>query len=428
MRTLDVWCFGRRAGQLSDDPAGVSFSYDLSWIADKHPPLSRSLPLTGDFGIAESHAFFGGLLPEGEPRALLARRLGLSPGNDFALLEAIGGECAGAITVLPPHQDPAKLPSDVRWLDEAQVEQLVIELPQRPMYADEGGEYRLSLAGAQDKLPVVADESGRIGLPIGAMPSTHILKAPITRLPATVLNEAFCLRLGRELGLDTVSAQPRRAGATEFLLVERYDRTQIDGRTVRLHQEDFCQALGVPPERKYQREGGPGLPECFALVNRVTSVPADSAVRLLDAWALSYLAGNHDAHAKNFSLLYQPGSTSLAPIYDVLSSVVYWKVAEMDRKMAMNVGGEYRPKYVRTRHLESMLTEAGLNPRLASRRLAGLAERAPAAVASARDAVEGDGESDPLLDKVMKVVQERSRWLGEIAVGPAPAGSAAGNS
>ena len=217
------------------------------------------------------------------------------------------------------------------------------------MHADEDGEFRLSLAGAQDKLPVVVGDDGRIGLTTGQVPSTHILKTPIARLDGTVANEALCPAIGRALGIATVTATPRRAGDRAFLLVERYDRHIVDGAVHRLHQEDFCQALGIPAERKYQAQGGPSLADAFALVRRATAVPAREVLALLDQLALSLLVGNHDAHGKNYSLLYLPGAAGavLAPAYDVLSTFASHRSHNLARKQAMSVGGEYRPEYLR---------------------------------------------------------------------------------
>lgn len=401
---------GRRAGTLRDELAGLAFDYDPAWAAADRASLSQSLPVDGDVSAEAARAFFGGLLPEGAPRELLARRFGISAANDFALLELIGGDCAGAVTLLPAGARPQQREGSAVWLDADEVARLVAELPQRPMHADERGEFRLSLAGAQDKLPVVVD-AGRIGLPAGGRPSTHILKASIRRLPATVLNEAFCLAFGSGLAISTVSARPHRAGDQVLLLVDRYDRTSVEGETLRLHQEDFCQALGTPSDRKYQREGGPGLADCFTLVDRATTTPAAAKAGLLDAWALSFLVGNHGAHGKNLSLLYRHRATTLAPVYDVLSTVIYWKVEEMDRKMAMHVGGEYRPAYVRERHLERMAQETGMSPRLVRRRLVALARRAPDVAERTRARFQAELWWDPFLDAIVDTIARRAEWL-----------------
>jgi serine/threonine-protein kinase HipA len=417
-RRLEVFCFGERAGELVDDD-GLAFSYSALWLARGMPPLSQSLPLDGRFAGEAASAFFGGLLPEGAPRELLARRLSISVNNDFGMLQALGGDTAGAISLLAPGSRPVP-GGDVEWLDEAQLGQLVEELPHRPMHADEDGEYRLSLAGVQDKLPVLVGVDGRVGLTKGGTPSTFILKTPIARLEDTVVNEAACLAIGRRLGLEVVRAHPRRAAGRELLLVERYDRESTGGGVRRLHQEDFCQALGVPARRKYESEGGPGLLDSFALLRRAVAVPARDAPRLLEYVALSFLVGNHDAHAKNYSLLYLPDSprATLAPAYDVLSTIAYRGAQNMSRKLAMRIGGEYRPDYVRARHLERLLADAGLGRAAALRRLRAMAAAAPAAARETRSEMARAGWEAPVLDRIVEIVEERARWLADAAAPP----------
>ncbi len=413
-RTLEVWCFDEHAGTLADGDRGLEFAYDPRWSSAGRPPLSQSLPLDGSFAGGAVDAFFGGLLPEGAARELVARNVGVSAGNDFALLAAIGGDTAGAISLLPAGALPGRVGEDVEWLDDRELAALLDELPARPLYADADGEYRLSLAGAQDKLPVVVGSDGRLGLTTGRTPSTHILKTPIAHLEATVANEALCPAIGGLLGVDVVLASPRRVLEREFLLVERYDRARGDGGVRRLHQEDFCQALGIPSRRKYQSEGGPGLADCFALVRRAVSVPAREVLALLDDVMLSFLVGNHDAHGKNYSLLYLPGSPRavLSPAYDVISTVVY---PGLSRKMAMSIGGEYRPDYVQPRHLDRLLDEAGLGPAAARRRIRALAAAAPAAAREARAQLASEGWDAPVLARVVETVERRAARLLEIA-------------
>src|ERR1700722_4980109 len=179
---LEVWCFGEVAGTLVSSDTLLSFSYAPSWLHSGRPPLSQSLPVDGSYTDVQSFAFFDGLLPEGELRDLIGLRLGVSSTNDFALLERLGGDCAGAISLYTPGMAAAPRFSQIEWLSDGDLRQLVEELPSRPMYAEPGGGLRLSLAGAQDKIPVVF-ENGRVGLPVGDQHSTHILKTPIRRLP-----------------------------------------------------------------------------------------------------------------------------------------------------------------------------------------------------------------------------------------------------
>ncbi|HYV15641.1 MAG TPA: type II toxin-antitoxin system HipA family toxin [Conexibacter sp.] len=413
MRTLEVSCFGERAGVLVDEPGGLRFAYDPGWIAAGRPPLSHSLPLAGEPSSAAVRAFFAGMLPEGEPRRLLARRVGFSERNDFSLLAAIGGDCPGAISLASAGSPPAPdRPDDVTWLDDAELAELIATLPDRPMLAGEDGEIRLSLAGAQDKLPVVVGEDGRVGITAGGTPSTHIVKTPIARFEGTVVNEAFCLAFGRRLAVPTVRATPRRVLAHEFLLVERYDREVMPGSVKRLHQEDFCQALGIAPEHKYETEGGPSLADCFALVRNTTTVPAAHALVLLDAVGLNFLVGNNDAHGKNFSLLYAHDRVSLAPFYDVLSTIAYPGLA---RKAAMGIGGERRPDYVRQRHLDRLLGEAQLGAAAARRRLRAMAAEAPSAARAVRAELAAEGWDHDVLDDVLAIVERRARALAEIA-------------
>jgi len=413
--TLDVWCFGELAGTLIDAPDGLAFAYASAWRDGGHPPLSQALPLSGAFGAEAVHAFFGGLLPEGEPRRLLAQQLGVSVENDFGMLAELGGDTAGAVSITRSGIAPPEAGNDVTWLDDATLAQEIDTLPQRPMHADVDGEYRLSLAGAQDKLPVVVGTDGRIGLTKGGTPSTHILKTPIARLADTVFNEAFCLALGGRLGVATAVAEPRRVAGREFLLVARYDRVREESGVRRLHQEDFCQALGVPSGRKYQAEGGPGFVDLFGMLRAAVAVPARDAVALLDQITLSFLVGNHDAHGKNFSLLYHPGASraTLAPAYDVLSTVAYRKVQPMSRRMAMSIGGERRPAYVRSRHIQGLLEEAGLAVAAGRRRMRDLAQRAPRLAQDTADAMAGDGWAPPLASELVGIVTQRARWLIE---------------
>lgn len=422
-RTLEVWCFEELAGLLVDAPGGMELTYAESWRARARPPLSHSLPLEGSFTTIAVEAFFGGLLPEGAPLERVARNLGVSAANDFALLAALGGDTAGAISLLAPGRRPAPVGGDVQWLAESELASLIDELPSRPLHADEDGEYRLSLAGAQDKMPVVLDAAGRIGLTKGATPSTHILKVPIAGHDGTIANEALCHEIGRMLGIETVRASPRRAAGREYLLVERYDREQISGAVRRLHQEDFCQALGIPARRKYQNEGGPTLQDCFTLLREAVSVPAREALRLLDTVILSFLIGNNDAHGKNYSLIYLPDSrkATLAPAYDLLSTVVY---PGLTRKMAMSIGGEYRPDYLQARHLNRFLEQAGLGPAAARRRIRSLAAAAPAAARQAQASLVAEGWAAPVLTRVLDTVEKRAARLLEIAAPSSPRGRA----
>ena len=340
---LCVWWDRRLVGALRVNISGeMSFSYDAAWVTDTAAPaLSASLPKQLDpFGRRACSPFFGGLLPEEAQRELVAKLLGVSKGNTFSLLKALGGDVAGALTLWPEGETP---PADyipdahhhtVDTLDDARLIALLDALPTRPFLAGTEG-LRLSLAGAQSKIPVVVYQ-GRIALPAPGQPTTHILKPPIPRFQSTTENEAFAMRLAGAMGLDVAPIEAHVVAGRSFLLIQRYDRTMgADGKTRRLHQEDFCQALGVESERKYASEGGPNFKACFDLVRRVVHRPAVDVLKLLDAAIFNLLIGNSDAHGKNFSLLYGANGIVLAPLYDLLSTAAY---PELSPKLAMKMG------------------------------------------------------------------------------------------
>lgn len=375
---IGVWLFDRPVGTLSMAGGRLSFLYRPDWLTQPNPvALSQSLPLRPEpFDDHQCRAFFAGLLPEGNLRRLIAQQCQVSSQNDFALLNAIGGECAGAITFVPDGQPLATTnQAGVEWLDEPQLMALLDELPGRPMLAGREG-IRLSLAGAQDKLPVVFDGE-RIGLPKGGRPSTHILKPAIASVPDSVINEGFCLALAQATGMPTAQAQIFHIDHRQVLLVARYDRRAgEDGQPVRIHQEDFCQALGVVPEMKYQNEGGPDLRACFGLLRNATRPSAPQVLRLVDAVVFNALIGNHDAHAKNFSLLYAGKTPTLAPLYDVLCTAVY---DQLTPKMAMKLGSEYKFAEVQARHWAQFAEAAGLSKAQTKKRVLRLAQALPTA-------------------------------------------------
>ncbi|MEV4418814.1 HipA domain-containing protein [Patulibacter sp. NPDC049589] len=284
------------------------------------------------------------------------------------------------------------------------------------------GTWRLSLAGAQDKLPVVVADDGTVGLTRGGTPSTHILKTPIARLADTVANEAFCLAFGRQLsdrsrkhGLLTVSAAPIVVDGRDALLVERYDRERTGDGVRRLHQEDLCQALGIPTARKYENEGGPTIEACATLLRDVGD--PRGLLRFVDAIVLSFLVGNHDAHGKNYSLLCSTGTqrARLAPIYDVLSTAAYHGTTNLTRKMAMRIGGEYRPEYVAERHLSRMAEGTGLNSATLRKRYRECAERATVVSDAVADEFRSNGWWRPIIDDVQAVIARRAQVLHAIA-------------
>lgn len=406
---IGVCLFDQPVGTLSLVGGRLSFQYGHDWLAQPNAgALSQSLPLGPDvFDDRQCRAFFAGLLPEGNLRRLIARQCQVSSQNDFALLSAIGGECAGAITFLPQGQPTATTEqAGVEWLDEPQLMALLDELPRRPMLAGRDG-VRLSLAGAQDKLPVVFDGQS-MGLPTGGQPSTHILKPAIASVEDSVFNEGFCLALAQAMGLPTAQAQIFVVQGREVLLVARYDRrVGVQGQPMRIHQEDFCQALGVVPEMKYQNEGGPDLKACFDLLRKATRPSAPQVLRLLDAVVFNALIGNHDAHAKNFSLLYagqsKNAAPTLAPLYDMLCTAVY---DHLTPKMAMKLGSKYKFTEVQVRHWEQFAQAAGLSKAQTKKRVLQIAQQLPAVARSLQATPPFAGR--PIIDKMIDLIDQRT--------------------
>jgi serine/threonine-protein kinase HipA len=337
-RALSVWWDGTLAGTLRVDQYGeMTFVYASSWLADSSRlPLSISLPKRREpFKRRECRPFFAGLLPEDMQRRIIEKTLHISKQNDFQLLDTLGGEVAGALTLWREDQPPpaGEAPQQTSPLDEGKLTEILDTLPQRPLLAGEG-KLRLSLAGAQTKLPVVLVD-GKIALPAVGQPTTHILKPPIPNHAWTTENEALVMRLAARVGLDVAPVEARITRGRPYLLVTRYDRRMDEaGRIRRLHQEDFCQALGIVPEHKYAKEGGPTFATSFDLLRRATTRPAVEILKLLDAAIYNALVGNADAHGKNFSLLYERGAVSLAPLYDLLCTIVY---PNLDPEFAMKI-------------------------------------------------------------------------------------------
>ena len=373
MRALDVYLHGHLTGQLILRDNGLtSFQYGEAWLGRTEAvPLSLSLPLREQrFPHRACTPFFGGVLPEGRNRRLIAGILGVSEGNDFALLERIGGECAGAVTLLPEGTPTVAQDERTRELDQEELAKILRKIGRQPLLAGTEG-LRLSLAGAQDKLPVRLVD-GCFALPLGTAASTHILKPATPDYEGLVFNEAFCLALANAAGLATAGCSVERVADIDYLLSQRFDRRREGGHVTRLHQEDFCQALGIPAELKYQVEGGPSLKRCFALLRSVSSAPVLDLGALLDAVVFNLIIGNNDAHGKNFALLYSAdGLTRLAPLYDLVSTVFYPSLAP---EMAMRIGGQRISDSVTAMDLERLAKDTGLAPPLVRRRAVELAE------------------------------------------------------
>jgi serine/threonine-protein kinase HipA len=412
MTNLSVWWDGRIAGALTRDQHGdMGFVYDTDWLADTTArPISAALPKRAEpYDRRAARYFFAGLLPEEGPREAVARALGLSRTNDYALLEALGGDVAGALTLWPEDKVPPVFGVDAQpeVLSDSALVEILDSLPARPLLAGRAG-IRLSLAGAQNKLPVVLVD-GRIALPAPGQPTTHILKPAMTRFPATVENEALCMRLAGTLGLSVAPVEACVVEGRKFLLVERYDRAVgADGNLARVHQEDFCQALGHAPEHKYAAEGGPTFKTSFALLRGVSTKPAADVLALLDAAIVNVIIGNCDAHGKNFSLLYSAGETQLAPLYDLMSTVAY---PEVSNRMAMKLGGVGHFEDVKGETWASFAKDAGLGAPFVRGRVRELAQWTLDVIGKVVEGLYSPDLSNEAIKAMADTIEQRARRL-----------------
>lgn len=359
---LDVYFQNSLIGHLEQDKNGeMKFTYAASWLADPNAiSISCSLPLREKtFSKNECKPFFDGLLPEDTQRKIIAKVLGISANNDFSMLEKLGGECAGALTFINSGEKYNIKAYQYQEVPHSKLPDLFNELTKRPLLAGDKG-VRLSLAGVQDKIALYI-EADRIFIPLNNAPSTHILKPDFTLYEGVVYNEAFCMNLAKKIGLKVAEVQAKKAAEIDYLQIKRYDRSYSSSEQnikhiVRVHQEDFCQALAIPSANKYQNEGGPSLEQCVSLLREKSSIPVINLNMLVNAVIYNFLIGNCDAHGKNYSLLYLDG-IQLSPLYDLISTVYY---PELDKKMAMKLGGEYKINNIKPEHFDIFAAQAGL--------------------------------------------------------------------
>ena len=339
------------------------------------------------------------------PRA--ARRLGVSEGNDWELLAALGRDCAGALRIAPAGEVEAE--AAIERLDEDELVR-TIEAGGALAHAFERHGARLSLAGAQDKLPVVLMADGGIALPKGRQASTHLLKLPNPRYPELPQVEVFTLAVAAALGLDVVSAGLRRVGASTVAIVRRYDRwVDSGGQVRRLHQEDGCQALGFGPNRKYEMEGGPAFVECFRLVDEFSERVTRDLPELLRRLVANLLLGNADAHAKNFSLLRErDGLLQLAPAYDLVCTLVWPNLAS---RLAQSIDGQFDAGQVGRKRWRRLAEELGVTPAWTLDLVRELSERLGPAVETALEAQASAGGESERVAVAAREMKKRQRLM-----------------
>lgn len=416
---LDVVIGDELIGELVDRTLGyVAFDFAEAAV-ERHGVgarlLSVGVPVMWDtVDPLVATPFFAGLLPEGEARRRLAEEFRLTLHDTWGILRALGRESAGALVIMSSGEPP---PSPAEGTPEPLSEERLAAQLDRLNLAPLGvtvdnDEVRLSLAGVQGKLPLVRIGGGGLALPVRGQPSTVIAKpAPRDdRFPDLVANEAFCLAVAAALGVPTTSFQVITVAGMRVLLVERYDRLRGDaGRTLRLHQEDCCQAAGVNPELKYETGGGPSLERIAGLLNEYSAHPGIDRLNLLRLTAANLVLGNCDAHGKNLSLLYTAAGVQLAPAYDIVSTEAYTHTDQL----GMAVGGRERLRDVDAAALLEQAGRIGVGTVLAKRVIGELRERLPAVLEVVQAQAETEGWATPIIERIVEQTRLRvARILG----------------
>jgi serine/threonine-protein kinase HipA len=261
------------------------------------------------------------------------------------------------------------------------------------------------LAGAQPKIPVVL-VGGAIALPAPGQPTTHILKPPITRFKGTTENEAFVMRLAAAIKLDVASVEPRVVHGRTFLLIRRYDRSISDaGHVGRIHQEDFCQALGIPPDRKYAGEGGPTFKDGFELLRKTSRVAGVDVLRLLDAAIFNVIVGNADAHGKNFSILYDRDGPRLATLYDLLSTAFY---PELSTVFAMKIGKRGTLGALDAKGWKAFAADAGISQPLVRQRVGRIRDLIDSRIATVVTEIMSPGLDEAVVEALATLIRGRA--------------------
>jgi serine/threonine-protein kinase HipA len=408
---LVLYLDGVRTGMLYQNSQGqLSFEYDDAYRRDPtNCPLSLSMPKgTSRHPNKPVRAFISGLLPDSEAALQrLGRKYDVSPNNPFALLRHIGRDAAGAVQILPvdiASEDAANRQGDIEWLTRQDFDDTLSELAQSPDTWDPGRNAgRWSLAGAQSKIALFRSGDGRWGIPNDSTPTTHILKPSMPNYQGHHLNEHLCLRAAQLCRLPAAATELLADDRYEVLISQRYDRVREVGRWTRLHQEDMCQALSVPPSKKYQDDGGPGIQQIGDLLarNSLSMSRSDNLHRMFDNVVFNAKIGATDAHAKNYSVLLGPHDIRLAPLYDVASILPY----DQDRglKSAMKIG--------RTWHMAAISDEDWI---ITGRRLGLSADESISRVKALGDVIPAAFHQAANEITVPDGLRDQARWIADL--------------
>ncbi|MDA9544997.1 serine/threonine-protein kinase HipA [Bradyrhizobium sp. USDA 372] len=408
---------GTEVGRVRSEARGrLTFVYDNAWRnAERAYPLSLSMPLAAEeHGPATVQSFLWGLLPDNEQvLERWAKKFQVSARNVFALISNVGEDCAGAIQFVTPDRLGAlKTGKDdkIEWLDKSEIANRLRVLREDHaawrLPSDTG---QFSLAGAQPKTALVLKDN-KWGIPSGRIPTTHILKPPTGHFDGHAENEHICLQLARELGLPAAETKVMRFEQEIAIVVERYDRQVSGNDIIRVHQEDICQAMGIPPTKKYQNEGGPTPADVVELLRTYSTDREADLETFVSALVFNWLIGGSDAHAKNYSLLLASGAlVRLAPLYDIASILPYDHVDQRKIKLAMKVGGEYKLDQIGLRQWQKFARETRVDADVLIATLNSMAGQIPDLVADIRTRAQKEGLENAVIERLATALSTRAK-------------------
>ena len=407
---------GKETGRVVRDNRGkVTFTYNDAWRnAAGTYPLSISMPVAlAEHGNAKIDPYLWGLLPDNEIiLSNWARKFHVSARNAFGLIACVGEDCAGAVQFVQPERLDAIIGAahpPIEWLDEAAIAKRLRELREdQSAWRTPRDTGQFSLAGAQPKTALLF-ENKKWGVPSGRVPTTHILKPPSGEFDGHAENEHFCLELARALGLPVVDSRIMHFKNEIAIVVERYDRVRVSGVLHRVHQEDMCQALSIPPTHKYQNEGGPGIRDIVGLLKTYSTKPEEDVTTFLDSVVFNWLIAGTDAHAKNYALLIGAGGrVRLAPLYDVASVLPYDDIDTDRVKVSIKIGGEYRLRNIRPYHWRKLAGELRIDPDKTIQRVSGFSAQLADHISAVKRQMTKEGLDHPVIARLADDLTERA--------------------
>ena len=357
-RILKVNLYGKQVGILSEDSLGhLNFQYEKGAF-----PLSVRMPVRQEpYDFTSTEPFFENLTPEGDALNLIATKFHISETNTFSILNQIGGDCAGAVSL---HSDEfqSHIDTPLKKIDNTTLSTIIDNLPFNPLLTGMDNAPRLSLAGAQSKFAVHKGADKKYYRSDDFHPTTHIIKITNKYFENLLENELFCMNLAKTIFKDAIDVQLNSIDGRKYLEIQRYDRNETNGTIERIHQEDFCQVLVYLSRKKYQSDGGPKISHIYNAIMEYSNQKATDGYKFIKMLIFNYLIGNTDAHAKNYSFLQidQNNTVLLAPPYDLVAVDIYPKKI-VNHEIAMTINGKGTYESVYRKDWEALFKQLHLN-------------------------------------------------------------------